>query len=257
MQPAEADMPVLVTLFRVASWLRGARAFHPHGLVYAARWEPTAAAADELPGSSLAAGHRPARLRISHGIGLPATLPDVLGLAVKVLDVHGPGRDQDLLLASGGRGRIGRHLLRLARDVAGGAFTSLLPYRLPGGTRRPVLARALDGSAPVTYAALASGRVARPPDFEVRLGTADGVVLGVLRAGPPTRPTHADSAAPTASPGPAAVPVVPGDDEHLDFDPWHTGPELRPVGWLNRLRRPTYGASRAGRASRTTSRRAR
>ncbi|MBW3577620.1 MAG: hypothetical protein KY462_07780 [Actinobacteria bacterium] len=35
--------------------------------------------------------------------------------------------------------------------------------------------------------------------------------------------------------------------DDLRFDPWHTGQALRPVGVLNRLRRPAYRASQSGR----------
>ena len=33
----------------------------------------------------------------------------------------------------------------------------------------------------------------------------------------------------------------------LDLDPFRTTPDVIPVGWLNDLRRPAYGASRQGR----------
>jgi hypothetical protein len=45
-------------------------------------------------------------------------------------------------------------------------------------------------------------------------------------------------------------PGVPlGDDEErrLDLDPFRTSPDVTPVGRLNDLRRPAYGASRRGR----------
>lgn len=41
------------------------------------------------------------------------------------------------------------------------------------------------------------------------------------------------------------LPASVADD--LRFDPWHTGASLRPVGLLNRLRRPAYVASQRSR----------
>lgn len=43
------------------------------------------------------------------------------------------------------------------------------------------------------------------------------------------------------------LPASVADD--LRFDPWHTGASLRPVGLLNRLRRPAYVASQRGRGA--------
>jgi hypothetical protein len=37
------------------------------------------------------------------------------------------------------------------------------------------------------------------------------------------------------------------DGEALRFDPWHTGDDLVPAGFLNRLRLPAYAASQAAR----------
>jgi hypothetical protein len=39
-------------------------------------------------------------LRLSRAIGLPTALPDILGFALRLHDLHGPGCPQDLLLAS-------------------------------------------------------------------------------------------------------------------------------------------------------------
>src|SRR4051794_17635044 len=47
--------------------------------------------------------------RFSRGAGLPAVLPDVLGLALRVPAEHGPA---DLLLSTTGLGPAGRFLLR-------------------------------------------------------------------------------------------------------------------------------------------------
>jgi hypothetical protein len=215
---------LLAAPFRTASRWRGARVFHPYGAVWHAEWRPSGT--DVLPGSRLVARTHPALLRLSHAIGAPPHAPDVLGWAVSVLDVHGPGRDQDLLLASTGDGRVTRHLLRPARRLTGTTMSSLLPYDVAGHGRRVVTARAVP-SRDVRYADVLAAR-APVPAFSVRLGGPDG---------PEVATVHATG---RAAPGIAAA---------LRYDPWHTGPELRPVGWPNRLRRPTYRASQDGRGA--------
>jgi hypothetical protein len=67
---------------------------------------------------------------------LPAPLPDVHGLAVRVPLPN--GRHGDLLLASTGLGPSSRFLLRPTRQP--GALTTLLPYSTPTG---PVLLAAV------------------------------------------------------------------------------------------------------------------
>src|SRR4051812_31288290 len=98
-------MPHEVTGGGVASLAFGAvararddRALHPDGVVFAGA----------ITGALF--GARRALVRISRGGGLPETLPDVRGCAIRVLDAHGSGRHQDLLLASSLAAPVGRHL---------------------------------------------------------------------------------------------------------------------------------------------------
>jgi hypothetical protein len=65
-------------------------------------------------------------------------LPDVLGVAVKLPNAHGPGADQDLLLTSSTSRPLLRRLLFPARSFVRGAFSTALPYDL-GGERVVVL----------------------------------------------------------------------------------------------------------------------
>lgn len=220
-------MAVLPAAFAVASRLRQARAFHPRGVTVLATWRP-AERSGPLEGSPLVDRDRAALLRLSHGVGLPPRLPDILGWAIKVLDVHGPGRDQDLLLASTGRGRLGRHLLRAGRDLATTTLSTLLPYAVAGAGRSVIVARGRDGAPAATYADLVREGPSVLPVYEVRFARTDGPLLATVHPG--------DRA-------PAGV------GEAARFDPWHTGPELRPVGWLNRLRAPTYIASQDARGA--------
>lgn len=98
-------------------------------------------------------GETPALVRLSRGIGLPAALPDVPGLAIRVdLDGH----VADLLLAGTGTSRLGRLLLHPRRDLRSGPLTSLLPYRSAAG--------------PLWFAAVPDGE----RDFELRWSTGAG-----------------------------------------------------------------------------------
>lgn len=220
-------MAVLPGAFAVASRLRRARAFHPRGVTVLATWRP-AERSGPLAGSALVDRDRAALLRLSHGAGLPPGMPDILGWAIKVLDVHGPGRDQDLLLASTGRGRLGRHLLRPGRDLATATLSTVLPYEVADAGRSVIVARGRDDAAAATYADLVRAGPSVLPVYEVRLARCDGPLLATVYPGE----------------------LAPRDiGEAARFDPWHTGPELKPVGWLNHLRAPTYTASQDARGA--------
>lgn len=212
---------ITVPLFRALARLRGARVFHPRGAAYEATWSPPPD--DRLrPSGAAPPGTHRAVVRVSRGVGLPQALPDVLGVAVKVLDLHGDGRDQDLLLASVLGGAYGSRLLAPRRAFAGARFSSVLPYEVDG-RRSPVVAT-----------------VEGEPDTTPQ-GTADAdgvrVHLELLHSGAPL------GVVALAARLPAAV------AEDLRYDPWHTGEALRPAGWLNELRRPVYHASQQGRAA--------
>lgn len=209
-------------VFHTASAARRARVFHPDGVAFAASWQATGPGSLPL-GSPLAqSGHR-AVVRLSRGIGLPHALPDILGVAIKVLDVHGPGRDQDLLLASVGRGPVTNRILRPTRGFGGTTFSSILPYQV-GDRRTPVLAE-VHGAGARTFAELADATQAR---LEVQLFLGSGGQFGRAVLGERLEDTVA---------------------RDLRFDPWHTGDHLRPVGLVNRLRQPSYEASQAGRSA--------
>jgi hypothetical protein len=217
----------VAALFRVLSDARGARIFHPHGVAFRARWEP-ADGTPLSPASPLARAPHDAVVRLSRAIGLPEGVPDILGVAIKVLDVHGPGHDQDLLLASSGSTLVTRRALVPTRDFTRAVFSSLLPYRV--ASRRTVVEARVASDRSWTFA--------------------DVETVGVLtRRGGATLPTVEVS---LRSGGLAAtVPLLERLDDQvaadLRFDPWHTGDDLTPTGWLNRLRRPAYDASQQGR----------
>lgn len=207
-------------LFRTLSRVRGARIFHPDGEAFEARWTPLDVRV--FAGTGLAEERR-AIVRLSQAVGLPDRAPDILGVAIKVLDAHGHRTDQDLLLASTVDDGRGRHVLWPARTFTAATFSSVLAHRV--GTRRAVLVARVRSAGPVAMADL---RGAPPPAIEVLLDDADGRHLARLELGRPLGPLVS---------------------QELRFDPWHAGPGLRPVGLLNRIRRPAYRASQQGRGA--------
>lgn len=215
---------IIAPLFRGLAHLRDARVFHPRGAAYEATWSPSPHGV--LRPSEPANPTHPtpwrAVVRVSRGVGLPEAFPDVLGVAVKVLDLHGPGRDQDLLLASVAGGSFGSRLLVARRSFAGTRFSTLLPYEVDG-RRTPVVAT-VEGEPDTTPQGTVGAAGVR-----VRLELQEGrTPLAEVALG-------------------ARLPASLAED--LRFDPWHTGEGLRPTGWLNRLRRPVYVASQRGRSA--------
>ncbi|MBF6356037.1 phosphodiesterase [Nocardia higoensis] len=156
--------------FAGAARLRHARVFHPNGLPLSGRLHPEPEVED-LFGE----GERAVLARMSKGIGTPSGLPDVLGLALRVLD-----RDDkpfDLALATTGEGVLGRYFLTPARGWRSARYGSLMPYRL--GDRSPVWlfaepepglpsSSSLDDleehvrTTPIEYTLSAAGLIGRP-----------------------------------------------------------------------------------------------
>jgi hypothetical protein len=128
--PARAGGAVLATATGVLAALRRqAKPLHPHGVVldgvlrcHGGEQRSGVHWLDE-PGEDRAL------VRLSRAVGLPPSLPDVHGLAIRVLR-DPPG---DLLLATTGRGVPARFLLTWHRAGHEHSFTSLLPYRTVHG----------------------------------------------------------------------------------------------------------------------------
>lgn len=205
-----------------ASLLRGERIVHARGVTVAARLLV-------VGGSDLGAplfdepGQHRAVVRFSRAIGLPEQLPDVLGIAVRVLDAHGAGRHQDLLLHSTTGLPVLRRLPLPRRDLLGSAYSSVTDYQL--GRRRCLLAVLPDEQAPRT--ASLSGVAGRGDGARLLLSAATGPrrwrTLGVLELDGPV--PHGRS---------------------IRFSPDNTGGGIHPVGWLQDLRRDAYRASHVG-----------
>jgi hypothetical protein len=76
-------------------------------------------------------GIEPVTMRESRALGLPAPLPDIHGLAIRVTNPDGSAGD--LLLATTGWGRLSRFMLTGSRTTYGRPMTTLLPYRTSAG----------------------------------------------------------------------------------------------------------------------------
>jgi hypothetical protein len=147
------------------------------------------------------AGRHPALVRLSRGAGLPRALPDVLGLAVRLI---GPdGERIELLLSTTGTGRLGRWVPALRRDPAT-AYGSIMGYRTDAGTLRLaavgerssggtgealvfVLAAALGAGPWRPFARLTVGEVLDPPDPDVRFDAVLHPPPGMVADGPLAR----------------------------------------------------------------------
>lgn len=132
---ARAIGAVLRAVFGVVLLVRRPRPIHAVGRVLRGRieWLDGAAPAgitwvDEPP-----AGPVPVIARLSRSVGLPAALPDIIGLALRV-DVA--GSPADIELASTGIGVPSRFALVPHRSAARATLGTLLPYR---GAHGPVL----------------------------------------------------------------------------------------------------------------------
>jgi hypothetical protein len=150
-------------------------------------------------------------VRRSRSVGLPALLPDVLGLALRV-PTPGGGHG-DLLFASTGLGRLTRYVLTPARSPHGRPMTTLLPYRTPAGG---VLLSAVFEDATSLRLSWAVGSGEWHPFAELVLDQHPADVADVL----------------------------------LSFDPVaNLVPGLEPYDWVRRLREPAYATARRSRAT--------
>lgn len=206
--------------FRLASRVRGERAIHARGRTLTGRLSVTGGVAT---GAALldVPGRYDALVRLSRSVGLPLPLPDVLGLALRVLDAHGPGGHQDLLMDSTRPQPVLRRFPWIARDHLGVVYGSLLPYEV-AGEHLLLGARALPGQGGATLAEL--------PD-------ALGLELLVATPHGPWRPWGV-----LRTDGRLPAPL----GRQTRFNPWTTGGGIRPSGPWQTWRRQAYDAARVG-----------
>jgi hypothetical protein len=208
----------------------GRRSLHPIGDSYEAtfvvppRREPLGADLLDEP------GERRALVRFSRGAGLPEPLPDVLGIAIRVIDAHGPGGHQDFLLATSSGLPVAHHALLPATSFFDRTFSSVLVYSIGGATR-------LVGAVPRSAA----------PDGH-------GQGLEAVSVAASRRQLFYDLC--LAGPFGRFDPVVridvgdplPADEgERLCFNVWNAGGGIRPGGPFQGLRLPAYEGSQRGR----------
>ena len=107
-------------LFGTLTRLRRKRVFHPRGEAFRATVETPG-----LP--RLNSGDGGAVVRFSRGVGLPAPLPDILGIALRT-------NGQDLLMVTSGAAPFVRRLLLPTVGWASLPYSTILGYRLDGRT---------------------------------------------------------------------------------------------------------------------------
>lgn len=156
--PAVLAAPV-AALFGALAALRGRRALHPRGRTFSAGL--AVPPSDDLPAAWRALDGAAAVVRFSRGAGLPAPLPDVLGIAVRV-------GAQDLLFSSSSRRSVLRRLPLPARGPRGRWFSSLAPYTM--GAARVLLLATVDPASRVHMEAVRRRR--RVPLGTLTLGAA-------------------------------------------------------------------------------------
>ena len=221
------DLPnaVVSAAFQTAARVRHARVFHPRGIRLAGRFRPT-----QQYEQWFGAGDRAVIARLSKGLGSPVGVPDVLGLAFRVLD-----RDDhpwDFALATTGRGTLGRFVFTPARGWSTACFGSLLPYRFADASPAWLFAEPLDPEAlPNTASLQAVGDYLDSQVMRYTL-TADGL------GGPAETIGELDLRR-----------AEPGEHRTDFFDPVLNHPaEVALVpNMVNRIRESAYTGSRRGR----------
>lgn len=214
-------------LLGAAAALRRAKAVHPKGAVHRAELVTSGDPGPAAGGALFAeAREHTAVVRFSRSLGLPRPLPDLLGMAVRVLDAYGRGAHQDFLMVTSVDAPVLHHLFVPASDVQLRPYSTSLPYTA-GGKRFIVGALPVPGSPRPDGSdeldrldrAAATGRLS----FDLAVAPVMGRFQPVaqLRVGA----RLADRA------------------DALRFDPFNTGGGLELAGALNRLRDYAYPMS--------------
>jgi hypothetical protein len=211
---------VLQGLFGAVGLVRpAAKPLHPSGRLCPAVVRRFGLEGDDRVGVAWIdeAGESHGVVRLSRAAGLPDVLPDVHGLALRVHDHVVAGGDADVLMATTGLGALSRFVLRPTRSTTGATYTTLLPYRTPGGPLQ--LAATPDPhDASRLFLALASPRGPWRVFGDLTIGPADRTRTG---------------------------------DESISFDPIVNQIDgLAQYGWVVRLREGAYRAARRTRGAR-------
>lgn len=229
---------LLAPFAAIGSLTRGARLFHPDGVVYRAEVQPLAdegllgELAQRLSGTAL--------VRLSGALfrWRGVDKPDILGIALRFkgnaeLTAKAVQGDQDLLLVSS------RSLLRLpfgpfttkAHDFLANTYYAILPFHV-------------DGLGQVKWRLSTSGVKTTGRNRHERLD--QSVCLGIARLHLEVRP--AKGGAPwTPVVGIDLREQIQVDQEKLAFNPFRSGLGIHPIGLFQSTRAAVYAASQAGR----------
>lgn len=216
--------------FRALATVRHARAFHPQGFLCKGTWDIARTSSRAPEARVLQAGARhDCLVRVSRGAGLPESVGDFFGIAVRLLDAYGDGRHQDLLINASADLPLLHHVFLPAPRWFAQSYSTVLPYRAGAGLvvvgLQPPRRRGPGPSLDAMRRSIRSGDVC----FEV--GVAGPLErwepVGTLRLHDPLSAARGDA----------------------DFDPTICGGGLEPATWLNALRREAYRQSRKGRGA--------
>lgn len=214
--------------FGVLSAIRRRRIFHPVGVAVEATLDVDGGAST---GAALLdeRGRRRCVVRFSRGAGTPEPMPDILGLAIRVLDAPGPDACQDFLFVTSGSAPLVRSALLPALGYAERHYSSVLPYRVGDRTvfigARPLLS---SGMSPRTFDELSDALASARLRFvlEIAEPTGDWEQVGTVDFG--RRLTE-------------------GEAEALQFNVFNTVEGIEPVGFLNTIRKKAYAGSQRAR----------
>jgi hypothetical protein len=156
--------------------------------------------------------------RVSRSLGVPAPLPDVIGLALRFDTADGPA---DVTLASTGFGVPSRFWLAPQRSPSRARFTTLLPYR---SRRGPLLLAA---------------RTIEPADLP---SSPDALAAALERTTWRLRLYHATPLGQWRAVAVLELGRAPGPTDTSDrYDPVrHVLPGAKNYPWVVRLREPSY-----------------
>jgi hypothetical protein len=232
---ADTAGSVLGGVFGAVSRLRSAKSLHPKGVVHEAelRVHGRRPSPDLLAGVPFLTHQATYRgiVRFSRSIGLPEAAPDILGMAIRLPDAHGPGRPQDLLLVTSRDHALVHHLILPAHSYIGHPYSSVLTYR--GGDGAFVLVARVAPGAPLPDDGAGT-------EFDELLAAAE---TGGLRyeLGPAPLTGRMRPVATLSIGG-----RLPGEANAVRFNPWNTGGGLEPAGPVNRMRQSAYRLSQRG-----------
>jgi hypothetical protein len=215
---------VAVPLGGIARWRNG-KPMHPRGAVFEAVLERHGGTGEWGVPWLDARATDTAVVRLSRGVGLPAPLPDLLGLAVRL---PGDGGPVDLLLTTTGAGPLGRLVPVVRRDTAA-VYSSIMGYRSDAGSLRLAAFPQAD-------------EVPSEPEPLVRAVSRDGLRF-TLAAARGLGPWHPFAQLGLREPLPALDPDVRFDAVQ------NPPPGLVPDGPMARFRAPAYARARAARGA--------